>query len=477
MRTDRSDVVWATAVRAVDDAQHRTTSWLRLGCVALLWAAAARLPATQLPRGAGQLVIITVGCPMAFIHARPHLVAVLERIPGLRWLADHLFQARGHAKVDLPGLLEAFGALNAGLLFAGPWAVPGLSPAIRSVALLALVSFTWMLFLNIVLDAGWYAPPVPVIVGPDRSTGPPAPFLVVLRRLIPIGASSLVLLIIAVSWTTELAAVPAVLRVSLGLSPLLLQIVWVCFDQILAAAAETVRDAEDAVRKGVAQDLHSLIKNAVRIVANTVEAPQPNQAEVRALVRDLLVVVEEARLELLRGTEEPGPRLFATLWNALVRVLPDGMRGRCRLADGSADLVLSGTDYQLARRVIADLVTNAFKAGAQQVEVFVTTIPDDVRPWVEVQVRDDGPGMPADALADPAGSLRVLQWEIHRYGGRIAFFNGASAHAVESPDTGPGTDTDTDTDTGPDTGATVNVRWRSPQPSSGPPYSRVLERV
>ncbi|WP_322756404.1 ATP-binding protein [Frankia sp. Cas3] len=471
MRTDRSDVVWATAVRALDDAQHRTTSWLKLGCVALLWATAARLPTNQLPRGAGQLVLVTVGCPMAFIHARPRLVARLERIPGLRWLADHMFQARGHAEVDLPGLLEAFGVLSAGLLFAGPWAVPGLSAAIRSVALLACVSCTWMVFLNVVLDAGWYAPAVPVIVGPDRSTGPPQPFLVVLRHLIPVGVSSVLLLIIAVPWTAELTAVPVVLRGSLGLSPLLLQIVWVCFDQILAATAETVHDAEDAVRKGVAQDLHSLIKNAVRIVANTVEAPAPNHAEVRALVRDLLVVVEEARLELLRGPEGPDPHLFATLWNALVRVLPDGMRGRCRLADGSADLVLSGTDYQLARRVIADLVTNAFKAGAQQVEVFVTTIPDGDFPWVEVQVRDNGPGMPADALADPTGSLRVLQWEIHRYGGRIAFFNGttASAHAGEGADT--------DTDTGSGSGATVNVRWRSPQPRSGLPSSRALERI
>uniref|UniRef100_UPI002AD37540 hypothetical protein n=1 Tax=Frankia sp. Cr1 TaxID=3073931 RepID=UPI002AD37540 len=263
MRTNRSDVVWATAVRAVDDAQHRTTSWLRLGCVALLWVAAARLPATQLPREACQLVLVTVGCPMAFIHARPRLVARLEQIPGLRWLADHLFQARGHAEVDLPGLLEGFGILSAGLLFAGPWAVPGLSAAARSVALLACVSFTWMVFLNVVLDAGWYAPAVPVIVGPDRSTGPAAPHLVVLRHLIPVGLSSVVLLISAVPWTTDLAAVPVVLRVSLGLSPLLLQIVWVCFDQILAATAETVRDAEDAVRKGAAQDLHSLIKNAV----------------------------------------------------------------------------------------------------------------------------------------------------------------------------------------------------------------------
>jgi hypothetical protein len=294
-----------------------------------------------------------------------------------------------------------------------------------------------------------------VIVGLDRSVGPPPPFLVALRRLTPLGAAGLLLVIVAVPWTPALAAVPIVLRVALGLSPLLLYLVWVSFEQILAAATETVRDAEDALRKSAAQDLHSLIKNAVRVVANTVEAPQSNPAEVRALVRDLLVVVEEARLELLRGRGAGGPQPFAALWNALVRVLPDGMRGRCRLADGSADLLLSGTDYQLARRVVADLVTNAFDAGAQHVEVLLATIADGDLPWVEVQVRDDGPGMPAHALADPTGSLGILQWELRRYAGRLAFFNNA----------------------GDGGGATVNVRWRSPQPETGLRSSRTPGRV
>jgi signal transduction histidine kinase len=196
-----------------------------------------------------------------------------------------------------------------------------------------------------------------------------------------------------------------------------------------------------------------LVKNAVRVVANTVEAPQSNPAEVRALVRDLLVVVEETRLELLRGRGAYGPQPFAALWNALVRVLPDGMRGRCRLADGSADLLLSGTDYQLARRVVADLVTNAFDAGAQHVEVLLATIADGDFLWVEVQVRDDGPGMPAHATADPTGSLGILQWELRRYAGRLAFFNNGGG------------------------GATVNVRWRSPQWGAEPRSGRTPERV
>jgi hypothetical protein len=357
MRTDRPDVVWATAVRALDDAQHRTTSWLKLGCVALLWAVAAGWPTNQLPRGAAQLVLITVGAPLAFIHARPQLVGVLERLPGLHGLAEHMFRARGHVEVDVPGLLEAFGALCAALLFAGPWAAPGLSATARSVALLALVSFAWLVFLNVVLDAGWYAPPVPVIVGPDRSAGPPPPFPVGVRRLTPLGVAGLLLVIVAVPWTPALAAVSMVLRVALGLSPLLLYLVWLGFEQILAAAAETVHDAEDAVRKNAAQDLHSLIKNAVRVVANTVEAPQQNPAEVRALVRDLLVVVvEEARLELLRGRGACGPQQFAALWNALVRVLPDGMRGRCRLADERTDTNL--LEVSAFARLNADFFTD-----------------------------------------------------------------------------------------------------------------------
>jgi signal transduction histidine kinase len=87
------------------------------------------------------------------------------------------------------------------------------------------------------------------------------------------------------------------------------------------------------------------------------------------------------------------------------------------------------TDYGLARRVLPDLVTNAWKAGAHRVEVAVrheNPQRDDsgsdpgrpTRPWVTVSVDDDGPGMPAQ----PAGtrsSLRILDEHLHRFDGAV----------------------------------------------------------
>jgi signal transduction histidine kinase len=348
---------------------------------------------------------------------------------------------------DLPGLLEAFGVVVAGLLFAGPWPVAGLSVAVRSAAILAVVAFAWLVGLNSLIDAGWYAPYAPVVIGADRSNQTAPRVLVMVRRLGVMLLALLVALIVAVPWAPEVSEVPIVLRAAAVGGVLALEIVRICFEQLLAATVATVRDAEDIVRKGAAQDLHSLTKNAVRLVANAVEAPRPNPAEIRALVRDLLVVVEQNRLEMLSEDGTARVQDVAALWQAIVRVLPEGGRHRCRLVAGE-DIRLHGTDYQLARRAVADLVMNALKAGARRVEVrlAVGASPEDDRfERFDLDVTDDGPGMPPGVLDDPSGSLRLLDWELHRYGGAISF----------APEL--------------DRGTAVHVRWRSPRRSGREP--------
>ena len=97
--------------------------------------------------------------------------------------------------------------------------------------------------------------------------------------------------------------------------------------------------------------------------------------------------------------------------------------------DIARHLQMRTTDYGLARRVLPDLVTNAWKAGAQRVEAAVRqenpqrdgsgSDPGPLtRPWVTVSVDDDGPGMPAQ----PAGaraSLRILDEHLHRFDGTV----------------------------------------------------------
>ena len=84
---------------------------------------------------------------------------------------------------------------------------------------------------------------------------------------------------------------------------------------------------------------------------------------------------------------------------------------------------LSGTDYQLARRCLVDLMTNAWKAGARRIEVAVRVAeqPGAARAQTMLRVDDDGPGMPPGVLDDPATSLAVMAEHLRGYSGSLTF--------------------------------------------------------
>jgi hypothetical protein len=79
---------------------------------------------------------------------------------------------------------------------------------------------------------------------------------------------------------------------------------------------------------------------------------------------------------------------------------------RCILDSESTQLRLSATDYQVARRVLPDLVSNALKAGASAVDARcrIGGQPAQVR----IEIADDGAGLTAGDLNDPRSSLRML---------------------------------------------------------------------
>ena len=118
----------------------------------------------------------------------------------------------------------------------------------------------------------------------------------------------------------------------------------------------------------------------------------------------MLILAEEARQMMLGGG--PDPDSVALLWDCVLQVVPGDQRAGMVLAD-SRQLRMRKTDYGLARRVLPDLVTNAWKAGAHRVEVAIGQ--QDERgsgtpgrpPWVTVSVADDGPGMPAQPRRAP----------------------------------------------------------------------------
>lgn len=451
MKIERQEVVWATALRALD-AQHRTTTWLRMACVAALWLVAFRCDPQDRGRVFLQLLPVTAGSVLAHVHARPALIDLLASLPALDRMTAHLEGTRGRATLDLPGVLEGGGILVASTLYGGWWAVSGFSPQELIIALIAVTVFTWSVFLNVVLDPGYYAPPKEITFGAERSAGPASPVLTWLRHAVPLGVALLVAFMFLPAWTPSLDAVPLAVRVVLVLSILSLRLAWLGFDQVLAASAETVADAEQAARVQEAGELHSVGKNAVGSILNALESPHYKRNEVRSLLRNTLVQMEET-IRTSRGiasVPQGAPPPLGDLWDAAVAILPLEWRLRCTLNPESHALVLGDTDRQLVRRVISDLVTNALKAGANRVACDVRHRHEDPRTVkVEVLVLDDGCGMPPDVLDRATTSLSVTAKELRRFGGDLVF-------------TSPGQD---------GTGTLVRACWCSATPAVPAPRS------
>jgi hypothetical protein len=355
---DGREVRWATAVRILD-AQYRVSSWYRLACVGVLWALLPSVDAAERLRVAAQLIVVTAGVLVAYIYARPELIDRLAQLPHTDWIVGQLSGDHGRAEINLPGLLEGAGILVAATAYLGPWAASGPTGSALIAALLATTYFAWSCFQNVVMDSGYYAPAAAVVVGLRASPGPPARWLVSIRYAVPVGLTLIAAVLFIPPWTDELAAAPVAIRAVLGLSFLTLYLRWVTFEAVLTSSAETVTDSQNGVRRNAAQDLHSLAKNAVVSILNAVEAPRPRPAEVRGLVRNTLVQLEEVRRSWLRPELTKGQRPLHELWEAAMAILAPAWRLRCSLAEPAGALELQSTDQQLVRRLLSDLVVNA----------------------------------------------------------------------------------------------------------------------
>ncbi|MFI0242975.1 ATP-binding protein [Streptomyces sp. NPDC016845] len=422
----RADLRWVTAVRALDSL-HRATAWLRCASLAVLWASLAWTPALARTHSVLALLLVTAGTVLSVLHAYPEARARLEeaseRLPGLYRLFDHLDGTRGRASFNLPGLAEGFGMAVMGLALVGPFGPHGPGASVMIVQLSAVMMFVTLVFINIVCDAGYYAPPQYVKVGNDRSMGAADRRLVLLRRLIPVGALLIAGGLFVPGWTVSLTAVPRAARVCVVLGAGAVAVVWWSFDRVLDAAVTTAVDIERVVRDEACRDLHSMSKTGVAMAVEAEQSDHYERAEVRGLLRDALVRIEEMRLDWLDPGRGPGGTV-GTLWDAVLCVMGNELRERCTLEPGCASLALPSTDYQLARRVLSDLVANAVRAGAAKVTVNVcigrTLNAQRETALIQITVADDGPGMNADALGRNS-SLVVLNRDLDRYQGRIKF--------------------------------------------------------
>jgi hypothetical protein len=380
--------------------------WIRAVLLAGLWVTLAWVPAGELPRAAAQLAIGTAALLLAFAHILPGGLDLVARVPGAGPLARHMAGTSGRATVDVPGLAEGLGAFLATSLFVGWFPIPGLPLDVRSAGLALAVGYCWEAVLQAVIDPGWYSLRMP----PSRG-------MRVFRFTIPVILTGIITFVL-LPWTHTDAQVPLALRILLSLSPLAYYLVWATFDVVLKAAAMSLWNSRNLWRWDVWSDVHGTVKNTLVFLKQYVEDPAPDLEEIRSLVRNALIVVEDFKGNLVdvgahRAEGGTVGELFESIWRALGSSLPVTYD-----LDGDSERVrLSAADYQIARRVVPDLVSNAIKAGASAVDARCLVIEPAAQ--IRVEVSDNGVGMPEDALDNPDTSLRRLRDRLRQRDGDV----------------------------------------------------------
>jgi hypothetical protein len=409
----RTPVVYAIAIR------YQTPLWragamLRAGCMAGFWLLLLWFPAGTWPKGAAMLALGTAGAVTAWAHNRSSLLdfLVARDVPGLSAVARHLLGARERATADLSGLLEGFGIISVALLYAGPLEVRPLPALVYALGTVLIVVHVWSAFLQAMTDSSWYSP-----------THPPGRAVLLLRPVMPLIVAVILFAILGypVYWQHE--AVPGGLfGVILACVVVLLLLPFtLIYELVLRGARDALAMQARRYRADDAVTVHSLVKNAAYALISEMDSDHGAGAESRSLAREMLALTEEARLLVLGRASELGS--VELLWHCVTRILPSGGQTTAELDPASRSVQLSGTDYQLARRCLVDLMTNAWKAGARRIEVAVRVAeqPGATRAQTVLRVDDDGPGMPPGVLDDPATSLAVMAEHLRGYSGSLTF--------------------------------------------------------
>ena len=403
MRTaDDPQGMFNTALNA-DSRLWRAGCWSRTVLLAGMWVTLAWAPAAELPRGFAQLLVATAGLLLGFASITPGGRELVAKVPGTAVLVNH-FGTFHRAAVDAPALAEGLGAFLAGLLYAGWFPLAGLPVGVRSLGLAMAVCYGWETVLQAVIHPSWY-----------YLDAPPGRAMRVFRYIIPAIFAGFIAFVL-LPWNAADSQIPLIARILLSASPLLYYLLWAAFDIMLKASVTSLRNSQNLWRWEVWAEAHGSVKNTLVFLNQYVEEPEPDLDEIRSLTRNALVVVDEFKGQLIGGrSQDPAGGSVGELWGSVLRALGSPRRGHCVLDSESARVRLSATDYQVARRVLPDLVSNALKAGASAVDArcSVGGQPAEVR----VEIADDGAGLKADDMTDSRSSLRMLSaWLRERKG-------------------------------------------------------------
>jgi hypothetical protein len=386
--------------------------WCRTALLAGMWVTLAWAPAAGVPWAFTRLLVATAGLFLGFASITPGGRELVAKVPGTAVLVNHLGTFR-RAAVDVPGLAEGLGAFLAGSLYGGWFPLAGWPTVVRSLGLAMAVCYGWGTVLQAVIHPGWY-----------NRDAPPGRAMQAFRYAIPAIFAGFITFVL-LPWNAADTQVPLVVRILLSASPLVYYPLWAAFDIMLQASVTALRNSQNLWRWDVWGDAHGSVKNTLVFLNQYVEEPDPDLEEIRSLTRNALVVVDEFKGQLVGSrAQDPAGGSVGELWGSVLRALGSPRRVRCVLDGDSAPVRLSTTDYQIARRILPDLVSNALKAGASAVDAHCSVggQPAEVR----IEIADDGVGLTAGAMSDPRGSLRMLRAWLGERKGDIRYSPNAS---------------------------------------------------
>jgi hypothetical protein len=191
-----------TALNA-DSRLWRAGCWSRAALLAGMWVTLAWAPAVELPRAFAQLLIATAGLLLGFASIIPGGRELVAKVPGTAVLVNHFGTFR-RAAVDAPALAEGFGALLAGLLYAGWFPLAGLPVSVRSLGLAMAVCYGWETVLQAVIHPGWY-----------NRDALPARAMHLFRYIIPAVFAGFIMFVL-LPWNAADTQVPLVVRILLS---------------------------------------------------------------------------------------------------------------------------------------------------------------------------------------------------------------------------------------------------------------------
>lgn len=383
-------IFWAAAIA-------KLLASIRLGCTAVLII----LFVSGVPRGwqwlwLATVAVAVVGSCLAWLGPRED---VLYRMKAshfwpFAWVGRYELYVARRASVSVPGVLEAIGPLLTAVAIASPTGLVAGRPGAFIAASATITLYAATAWFQLMADGSYYLP---------GSRGVPRWVARWARRTGPMLAATLYAVVLSLGASGATAVVPWITAVFL----LLIYPAVFMFDDMLRSARLHREDMISNELRLAACTVHAYLSTPVHFIE--MEARHGTAERVVGQLQDLRARVRQCRTELVEGAP---PGRIDDLVADIAAVMPSDQRHRLRLDDSSDVSELGRVDFAMARRVFADLCGNALKASGDgrlgtNVNVRAQWRTAEEGRFIDVLVRDDGPGINSDI---PAGtSLELLR--------------------------------------------------------------------